>query len=189
MPLSDPIKVAKKATDLLEKENIPYLVGGSLASSLYGIPRLTQDIDIVAELSETGLKKIIPVLSDAFYVDEAMALDAIRRGKSFNIIDKEFLFKVDVFISGKDDLSIEEMRRRVRHTIADSGSQTMYLCSPEDIIAHKLYWFKLGDGVSERQWNDAVNVIKVQGNRLDHEYLKQICAARGVLNLLQKALA
>ena len=185
----DPLLIIKKATDVLENAGIDYLVGGSIASSLHGIPRTTQDADIVADLSEAAFEKIAPALSETFYVDEMMAREAIRRGKSFNIIEKEFLFKVDVFISGSDDLSMGEMRRRVRYTIAESGDQSMYICSPEDIIAHKLYWFRLGDGVSERQWNDAANVIKVQDDRLDNEYLKRICVARGVADLLAKMLA
>ena len=101
MPLTDPLRVVKKVVAVLDKLNIPYLVGGSLASSLFGIPRATQDVDIVA---------------------------------------------------------------------------------------HKLYWYKLGGNVSERQWNDALNVMKVQRGRLDLEYLRKTCIARGVLTLLEKLL-
>jgi hypothetical protein len=187
MTLADPIKVVTKVTKVLQDLGIRYLVGGSLASSLHGIPRATQDVDIVADLAENQIEEIAALLSQSFYIDIEMARDAVKRRSSFNIIDKEYFFKIDIFVQGPDDISAIEMERRVIYQVADSNDQSIYVCSPEDIIAHKLYWYKLGNGVSERQWNDAVNVIKVQKERLDIDYLKRTCRARGVLELLEKA--
>jgi hypothetical protein len=188
MPIQDPLKIVRKATEILEKAGVDYLVGGSLASSLHGIPRSTQDVDIIVDLSEHMIDKILPLFSEHFYVDFEMAKEAAQRRSSFNIIDKELLYKLDIFIQEDDDLSEMEMKRRVKYRIADSGDQTIFVCSPEDIVAHKLYWYKLGNGVSERQWNDALNVLKVQKGRLDLDYLKMICRARGVSELLEKLL-
>ena len=187
MTLADPIKVVTKVTKVLQDLGIHYLVGGSLASSLHGIPRATQDVDIVADLAENQIEEIAALLSQSFYIDIEMARDAVKRRSSFNIIDKEYFFKIDIFVQGPDDISAIEMERRVIYQVADSNDQSIYVCSPEDIIAHKLYWYKLGNGVSERQWNDAVNVIKVQKERLDIDYLKRTCRARGVSELLEKA--
>lgn len=50
MVLADPILVTILIVDVFDKLNVPYLVGGSLASSLHGIPRATQDVDIIADL-------------------------------------------------------------------------------------------------------------------------------------------
>jgi hypothetical protein len=186
--LSDPLMVVKKVTDVFQELGIRYLVGGSLASSLHGIPRATQDVDVVAEIAEKHIAPLEKKLSPCFYFDVKMAGEAVERRSSFNIIDKEEFFKIDIFVQGLDDLSALEMDRRVMYHLADSNGQTIYVCSPEDIIAHKLYWFKLGEGVSERQWNDAANVIKVQGNRLDLDYCRRTCRARGVLDLFEKAL-
>jgi len=187
MTLADPIRVVTKVTKVLQDLGIRYLVGGSLASSLHGIPRATQDVDIVADLTENQIEEIAALLSQTFYIDIEMARDAVKRRSSFNIIDKEYFFKIDIFVQGPDDISAIEMERRVIYQVADSNDQSIYVCSPEDIIAHKLYWYKLGNGVSERQWNDAVNVIKVQKERLDIDYLKRTCRARGVSELLEKA--
>ena len=188
MTLADPIRVVTKVTKVLQDLGIRYLVGGSLASSLHGIPRATQDVDIVADLAENQIEEIAALLSQSFYIDIEMARDAVKRRSSFNIIDKEYFFKIDIFVQGPDDISAIEMERRVIYQVADSNDQSIYVCSPEDIIAHKLYWYKLGNGVSERQWNDAVNVIKVQKERLDIDYLKRTCRARGVSELLEKAI-
>jgi YbbR domain-containing protein len=187
VPLSDPIRVINKVAQIFQKHGIDYLVGGSLASSLHGIPRATQDVDIVADLSGKDIGKIAELLSVGFFVDEEMMKKAVSRKASFNIIEKENIFKVDIFVMGFDEASITEMSRRVPYQINDDN-QSVYICSAEDIIAHKLYWYKLAEGISERQWNDALNVIKVQKNRLDIEYLKQVCSARGVTELLEKAL-
>ena len=140
------------------------------------------------DLDLRTLKTILPPLQADFYVDEEMAIKAVHAGSAFNIIDRKYIYKLDIFILGNDILSVTEMNRRVRYTIAESGNQSIYLCTPEDIIAHKLYWFKLGGEVSERQWSDARNVIKVQGRRLDMEYLRSTCAGRGVENLLERLL-
>ena len=189
MELSDPLKITKRLTDVLDGLGIRYLVGGSLASSLHGIPRATQDADVVAEIRVSHLSILEERLSASFYFDVEMALKAIGVQSSFNIIDKKDLFKIDIFVAKSDELSVEEMNHRVLHSLADEPGQSMYVCGPEDIIAHKLYWYKLGEGVSERQWRDAINVIKVQRERLDIGYLKRMCAGRNVGALLEKALA
>jgi hypothetical protein len=188
VPLKDPLQVVQKATAIFEKLGVDYCVGGSVASSLYGVPRATQDVDIVADLNEQNLKIALPLLIECFFVDEEMAKNAVKSGSSFNIIDKEFIYKIDIFVQGSDDLSHQEMLRRKEFRLADSEGQSMYLCSPEDIIAHKLYWYKLGNEISERQWNDAKNVVNVQQRQLDFDYLKKMCKARGVSDLLERLL-
>lgn len=188
MPISDPIRVVKKVTDVLDELGIRYLIGGSLASSLHGVPRATQDVDIVADFSESQIEKLNILLSNSFFIDIEMVKDAIRRRSSFNIIDKEDFFKIDFFVQKEDDLSVTEMDRRVLYHLAESDNQAIYICSPEDIIAQKLSWYRLGGGVSERQWNDALNVVKVQKGRLDGKYLHEVCRKRRVSDLLEKLL-
>lgn len=187
MPIADPIRVINKVAKIFQKYGINYLVGGSLASSLHGIPRATQDVDIVAEFKGKDITKIAELLSVDFFVDIEMIIKAVSRKSSFNIIEKENIFKVDIFVMGNDEISRWEMNRRVPYKINDDN-ESVYVCSAEDIIAHKLYWYNLGDGMSERQWNDALNVLKIQKNKLNLEYLKQVCSARGVTNILERAL-
>jgi hypothetical protein len=188
MSLSDPLSVVRILTDVFEKLSIKYLIGGSLASSLHGIPRATQDVDVVADIRVTQVSTLIENLKASFFVDEEMIRKAVMNRETFNIIDKENLFKIDVFMYGADEFSEKEMERRVLFQLPDSTGQKIYLCSPEDIIAHKLYWYKLGNFISERQWNDAANVIKVQSEKLDIKYLKEICTFRGVFDLFEKII-
>jgi hypothetical protein len=188
MSLTDPLSVIRILTDIFEKLSIKYLIGGSLASSLYGIPRATQDVDVVADIRMSQVDTIIENLKETFFIDEDMIRKSVKNKETFNIIDKEYLFKIDIFMFGTDNFSDKEMERRVLFQVPDSTGQRIYLCSPEDIIAHKLYWFRLGNNISERQWNDAANVLKVQDTKLDFKYLKEICADRGVADLLEKLL-
>jgi hypothetical protein len=64
----------------------------------------------------------------------------------------------------------------------------VYLSSPEDVILHKLEWYRLGGGVSDRQWGDVLGVLKVQGEALDFGYLRQWAGELGLTELLAAAL-
>ena len=117
-----------------------------------------------------------------------MAFKCKQKNQAFNIIDKDDLFKIDIFFLGNDKFSQCEMKRKITYTLSDDPSESIVVCSPEDIIIHKLYWYQLGDGVSDRQWNDVMNVIKIQKQNLDFEYLKSAAENKGVSDLLEKAL-
>ena len=172
---------------ILEELGITYLVGGSLASSLHGIPRATQDVDLVAGIEQEHVPELIAALRDTFYLDEDAIREAVERRASFNLIHLRTLFKVDVFVAGDDPASREQLRRRQRFTIVANPRRDLLVASPEDVIAHKLYWFSLGDEVSERQWLDAVGVLKVGADRLDLAYLRRASQLLDVEELLRRA--
>ena len=77
-----------------EQLDIPYFIGGSLASTLYGMVRTTQDSDIVAEMRLEHLKPFASALEDEFYVDDEMIADSIQHKISFNIIHRESMFRI-----------------------------------------------------------------------------------------------
>ena len=156
--LSEPIEVTLHVAKALADLGVRYLVGGSLASSLHGIPRATQDVDIVADLALRHVENLSSALKDAFYVDADMMRDAIRRGASFNVIHLATMFKVDIFVLGRDELSREEMARRQVHRVGNLREHELYVASPEDVVVQKLAWYRKGDQISERQWNDLLGV-------------------------------
>jgi hypothetical protein len=165
---------------------IEYLVGGSLASSLHGRPRTTQDVDLVATLAGRHVSELVRALEKEFYIDADMIHDAIRRRASFNIIHLETMLKVDVFVFAGDELGTEEIRRRIA---VELRGATVWFASPEDIVLQKLEWYRKGEGVSERQWRDALGVIEVQGERFDWSYARRWANEIGVLELLDRAAA
>lgn len=174
----------------LEKLNVSYYIGGSIASSVYGIARATMDIDLVSELKQDHVKLLIQNLKQDYFIDEDMINDAIKNKSSFNLIHLGTMIKIDVFISGESRFYKKSFERRRRDSLSvEPGSIQVYLCSAEDTILSKLEWYKSSGCVSERQWQDILGVIKVQGELLDKNYLFQWAKELGVADLLEKALS
>lgn len=185
--LDDPIQVILLVVACMGKLNIPYLISGSLASSIYGIARATRDVDIVADMKEKDIKNFKENLKDEFYVDEEMIKEAIQHRSSFNIIHLESMFKIDVFILKLDTFSIEEFKRRKKVVINLSPEKTAYIATPEDTILSKLEWFRQGGGISDTQWGDVAGILKVQKSHLDIEYLQHWAHKLHLIDLLKKS--
>lgn len=186
--LPEPIAVTLIVIDLLDQLNIPYVVGGSLASTQHGKARSTFDSDLVVRLNESHVPALIAQLQTAFYADEQMALNAVRRKSSFNLIHLETMFKVDMFVAKDDRFDRAQIERRVGRIVAKNSDRVIFVLSPEDIILAKLKWYRMGGEQSERQWHDVVGVVKVQGERLDLDYLHQMAAEVQVEDLLKQLL-
>ena len=186
---SEPVAVTLLVIQAMETLDVPYLIGGSLASAVHGVVRTTLDTDLVADLSPEHAAPLARALGDAFYADASAIQDAIRRRSSFNLIHLETMFKVDVFIPKQRAFDREQFERRTEQVIATDPRRTAYVASAEDIILAKLEWYQMGGQASERQWRDVQGVLKVQEERLDSVYLRRWAAELGVADLLEKALA
>jgi len=187
---SEPVLVVAELARVFDKLGIRYVVGGSVASSLYGIPRATQDVDLVAEVWTSHVDAMVAALIGNFYIDAEMIRDAIKRRSSFNVVHLATMFKADVFVMQGDSWSREEMvRARVEEVDGAEGKVAIRFASPEDTLLHKLIWYKMGNQVSDRQWGDILGVLKVQGEDLDQEYLDRWAPLLDVSNLLLRARA
>jgi hypothetical protein len=173
--------------EALEELGVPYHIGGSVASSLYGIPRLTIDADLVADIRMEHVRPLVKQLGTDYYFDEDMIRDAIKRRSSFNVIHLDTMLKVDIFIP-KSRLFDQEELRRVQQEVLSEGTRPFNVASPEGTILNKLEWYRMGGEVSDRQWNDILGVLKVQGAHLDMDYLKKWSANLKVTDLLERAL-
>jgi hypothetical protein len=187
--MEEAIGVTLLVTRVLERLDVPYLIGGSLASSLYGHPRSTQDVDIVADLRAEHVPAIVAALGDDFYLDEPSIRDAVHRRATFNVIHLATMFKVDVFVADDRPSTRRELERRRAFTLDLVPSEDVIVASPEDVIVQKLYWYRLGDHVSDRQWSDAMSVLRTRGKALDVDYMHELAADMGVGDLLVRALA
>lgn len=186
----DSIKVTLLVTSKLEEIGIPYLIGGSVASIVHGIPRLTLGVDLVADIKEQQIAKLVSVFEEDFYIDEHAVRRAVRTQASFNMIYLDKMYKVDIFIPQGDSWSKEGMRlRQLKPLLADEDSTARYISSAETTVLQKLLWYKKGGGVSEKQWDDILGVLKVQAGTLDYDYLNAWAAELGISDLLNNAFA
>jgi hypothetical protein len=183
----DIIEVTLKVVQVLERLGITYHVGGSLASSSYGVARSTLDVDMVADIKPEQAKNIYKLLKEEFYVDTEMIQDAIRRRSSFNLIHLESMFKVDVFILKDRPFDREGFSRRIQKAVSsEDPEKRLFFASPEDTVLNKLEWYMKGGEVSDRQWNDVLGILKVQGKELDIDYLKRWAENLSLSHLLNK---
>ena len=180
------IEVLLSVAQVLDELNIPYLIGGSIASSLQGFPRLTNDADIVADIHLDQVSKLFAALKDEFYVDEQTVRVAVLERRSFNVIHYDSVFKIDVYIP--DEFGQQQLKRRRPETLLPDSQQETYISMPEDTILAKLSWYRRGGEVSQRQLADVAGIIKVQGQKLDLSYLREWADKLNVRELLEKVL-
>ncbi len=185
---NEPIEVTLKVTGVFEKLDIPYLIGGSLASTLYGMIRTTQDSDIVAELRLEHLQPFVSALEEEFYIDSEMVTDSIQRKSSFNILHRETMFKVDIFVPSPRPFLASELSRAQRHTFTFAEEKSAKFCSPEDTILTKLEWYRMGGEISERQWRDILGIFKTRAEELDLKYMQKWAQELEVGDLFERAL-
>lgn len=186
--LPEAVRVLMLVTRVCEDLRIPYLVGGSMASALYGVARSTLDADIVADIGLEQVHEFVAALDADFYADDEMIRGAIEHRSSFNLIHLETMFKVDVFIPKDRPFDRMQFDRRVEQVFSIEPEQKVFITSAEDIILAKLDWYRLGNEISDRQWRDILGVLKVQAGRLDMDHLHQWAAELNVADLLQRAL-
>ena len=183
----NPLEVAVSVTQTLEELEVPYFIGGSIASTLHGMVRTTNDADIIADLSRDRLPRFIRRHEAAFYVVEDAAREAIRARSSFNLIHVDMAFKIDIFIPGRGAYDRVKMERRIREVVIASPEKTAFVTTPEDSILAKLQWYEKGGRILDRQWRDVLGVIKAKGEALDREYLREWAGFLGLEDLLDRA--
>jgi hypothetical protein len=172
---------------VFEELGIQYYIGGSVGSSTYGIPRATFDVDLVADLQQEHVSSFVKRLETEYYVDEEMIRDAITHHSSFNLLYLDSMLKIDIFLP-KARLFDQEEYRRVQQEALINGTRTFNMASAEDTLLHKLEWYRMGNEISDRQWNDILGILKVRGTMLDLGYLRTWATQLHVADLLDRAL-
>jgi hypothetical protein len=168
MSLADAFEPVRSA---LDRAAIRYAIGGSWASTAFGEPRFTNDVDILAEFTEENVKQFLANLPETFYVDAEEALSAIRRGRPFNVIHIPMAFKFDFFPASAFAIGLEELDRVIYLPNTGLSKAPAPFVTPEDILLAKLSWFRSGGEVSEVQWRDLKGIIAACETKLDRIYL------------------
>lgn len=177
--------VFQRLKSILDGAGVPYMITGSIVSTLYGSPRSTFDIDLVVAPTEAQLESLLSSLDPKeFYFSPEAALDALARKSMFNILDFQSGWKFDFIIRKSRPFDLEEFNRRIE---VDLGGIRMHVATPEDIILSKLEWAV--EGGSERQIQDVADVLHGRRGTLDQAYLDKWVAKLGVEPEWNKAKA
>jgi hypothetical protein len=166
------IEEALIVAEILESLGIPYLIGGSVASGIWGEMRYTQDIDLVADIKESQIELLLNAFSPRFYISEIAILEAIKSGNCFNLIDNQTGWKIDIFILTQDPFKQSRFQRRQQISVDEMG-RTLNFSSAEDTILQKLIWYRLTQQQSTQQWRDILGILKLQQLALDFAYLQE----------------
>jgi hypothetical protein len=176
-----PNEVLKDFTERLEKAGISYVLTGSMAMMYYATPRYTADIDIVAEIHPSDVRKLLVDLSPNYYFSENRMRDAIDRKAMFNLIHEESSFKVDCII--KKDSKFQNAAFENKERVNYQGFE-IWITTIEDLIVSKLLWAK--DSHSEFQKRDIINLLQKEP---DLEYIKSWAQTLDVEDLFNECLA
>lgn len=182
-----PFEVLRLVVSNLEQLNIPYMVGGSFASSAHGFPRSTLDADLILDLRHESVLAFLEVFRRGdFYVDAGQVPQAVKAKRSFKVIHLKTFFKADLFVLRESTFARKEFSRRSLHLLEDPPESPMYVATAEDAILSKLDWYRPGGEASENQWRDVMGILKTQAGRLDLAYLRRWATELKVADLLQR---
>jgi hypothetical protein len=144
----------------LERANIPYAIVGSVASSVYGEPRATNDVDLLIQLSRADASRLVAAFpEDAFYVPPREVIE-VELGRShgghLNVMALETMMKADFY-----PVSPAELEWFGRRRALEVAGRRVWFAIPEAVIVHKLRYFREGGG--ERHLRDIRGMLNVGG--------------------------
>jgi len=169
----------------LERSNVPYMLTGSLASSMYGIARATNDIDFVIAPARDELEAFLQMMQRLnLHVRREDATAALRNGTMFSVIDFANGWKADLIVRKERAFSQVEFTRRESHEV--EGIR-LTIATPEDVIVSKLEWAKASE--SERQLVDVAGILRMQRDNLDFPYIESWVRSLGLETAWEAARA
>lgn len=161
-------EVLAVTVNALDAQGIEYAVTGSVASSVHGEPFASMDVDIAVRMTVEQARQLAQTLPRRFYRSDEAMIEAARNGTMTNLVDTETNLKVDLCVLLPSRFHDSVFARRVRRPLLHD-EPTFHFVSAEDVILMKLLWRK--DSRSQKQWDNALSVVRVQGARLDWKYL------------------
>lgn len=154
----------QKVIDVLDSCNIPYMLSGSVAMSLYIVPRATQDFDFIIHLQPQDIGRFVENFKEGYYCDIDAIEDAVKNQRMFNIIDHATGFKADFVVLKNEPFRQNEFTRRIP---LNFFGKTIYVVSQEDLIISKLIWIQQLQ--SAVQMADIRNLVVTEN--IDWEYV------------------
>jgi len=163
----------------LSDAGFDYMVTGSVASIIYGQPRMTHDIDLVLELRANQVSEFISLFSeDDFYCPpkDVILTEIARQTRGhFNIIHQATGFKADIYPKGNDKLHLWAFGRRQKIDLSGVG---VWIAPPEYVILRKLEYFR--EGGSSKHLVDIKQMLTISPDIIDRKLLQEQIEENGL---------
>jgi len=159
----DELDVLRIVSDRLEGAGVPFMLTGSFAMAYYGKPRMTRDLDLVVELAEPDVLKVVNAMSAEFYIDADDVRSAVALQRLFNLMHNSTGIKIDLIVRKNTEYRQVEFARRYA---VEMGGVKTWIVSREDLILSKLVWGQESD--SELQGRDVKSLLD---GSIDRDYL------------------
>ncbi len=163
----------------LAASGIEWMIAGGVAAIVYGEPRFTQDVDVVAALRPEDASALTEQFPASRYYCPPPEVVAVEAGREafghFNILHLETDARADVYLAGQNALA----RRGLdgRRTIELVGLEVP-IAPPEYVILHKLLFRQ--QGASIRHLDDVRRMLRVLGDSINVPQLRTDATALGV---------
>jgi hypothetical protein len=173
----DLLAAISPAVSIFHERGVLCYLGGSVASSLYGMQQMAQDIDLVVDLRHCSVLSLYAALAQHYLVDEQATRQTMRMPTSFSLLHLDSLMKIDVVIPTFDAFDTA-MRPLVPEYVLDERYPPLRVASVYEMILFKLQRYHYHeqahpDGLmDDAEWNDIVGMLKVQGPCLDPALLQ-----------------
>jgi hypothetical protein len=178
-------ELLRRVVEVLEEQTVTYLLVGSLASGVYGEPRLTNDIDIVVEVGPAQAARLCQAFpAPEYYVSDKAVQEAVATTGQFNVIHPASGNKIDFIIARRDPWGRSQISRRRREQILPGREG--YTAAPEDVILGKLWYYQ--EGSSEKHLRDIAAMLQVSGDEIDTAYVDQWARQLGFAETWQTVL-
>ena len=158
------VQLSKNYNRISTRTQYTLMLSGSVALSIYTLPRATRDFDFVVQLQSKDVQSLIETFKEGYYCDADAINDAISNFSMFNIIDHSSGFKADFVILKDEPFRQTDCSRKIE--IAFEG-MNVFVVSPEDLLLSKLIWIQ--DFQSTIQMQD-IKILS-QKKELDWEYI------------------
>lgn len=184
MKARDELDVASLLGSVLDQLGVAHYLGGSMASSIHGEPRSTNDLDVIAALTLDAAKVLPTALGADFEIDEPDIRHAIAERRATHIYYLPFFLKVDLYVGQDSAFARSQLARRTR--VMPREGVGIWVASAEDTVLQKLLWYRQGGEVMSSQWRDVLGVLRLAPS-LDQEYLRRWVGPLGIDDLLSLA--
>lgn len=158
---------------------VRYVVTGSSAAMIYGEPRMTNDVDLVLEISDAALLSLQAAFPQSDYYCPPLDVLRVEMRRNvhghFNLIHTASGFKADIYPVGTDTFhrwALENVRNVMIYDVP------VPLAPPEYVIIRKLEYYR--EGGSDKHLRDVRGMMAVSGDMVDRALVEREVMGRGL---------